>query len=411
MQSLRNEAGSKAGTRTVRESNRALLLELIRREGALTRSDLARRSALAKPTVSAIVDALLEDDLVREVGPGAAGTRGGPRGKLLDLNPDAAAFAGIHLGVGRTSVAIADACGRVRATMTSESYRGDFARARAELPERIDALMSEARLPRGRLHCVGVAVPGLVDHRTGACVLAPNLGWRDVPLRAALEKALGTPVLVRNSMQAGAIAEARLGGAPAKSFAWIYIGIGVGAAIVIDGRVLYGKRGYTGELGHWQVVHDGVLCKCGRRGCLETVASGDAIEAAARTLAARAQASNAESAGGSAAVIAAAASLGDEEARAILARAGEYLGVAISYLVNLLDLERVVLDGAVIRAGGHLLETIRRSVASHALDGAEVRIVASAVSEDVMLRGAVFLAMDGDHTERAVSSTREPPIG
>lgn len=408
MQSLRNRWKGKADTRAVREANSALVLELIRREGTLTRSDLARRSLLAKPTVSAIVDSLIAQDLVREVGPGASRLQGGPRGMLLDLNPDAAAFVGIHLAVGRTSLAVADARGRVRETVVAESYRGEVGRALNELPHLVRDIMTRSQLPRDRLRGVGVALPGLVDHRTGECVLAPNLGWRGVPVRAALNQALEAPVVVRNSTQAGAIAEARLGaGAAARSFAWVYVGTGIGSAIVMDGRVVQGKRGYTGELGHWQVVPDGPVCKCGRRGCLETVASDFAMEAAANSFSeSRAGAEPAASARGAAA-IAAAATQGDEPSRVVVARAGEYLGIAISYLINLLDLERVILDGPAIRAGAYFLETIRASVEAHALDSAEVRIVASSVDNDVMLKGAVFLAMDGELADRVVPGSDE----
>jgi N-acetylglucosamine repressor len=398
MQSLRNRTGAKVGTRTVREANRALLFDLIRREGALTRSDLARRSALAKPTVSAIVNSLIEENLVCEIGPGASSLRGGPRGMLLNLNPDAAAFAGVHFAVGSTSIAIADACGRVRARMTTGSYRGDAAGAFRELPDLVDRMMSDARLPRDRLRRVGVAVPGLVDHRTGECVLAPNLGWRNVPLRASLKEVLGASVVVRNSMQAGAIAEARLAGSPAaRSFAWIYMGQGIGAAIVIDGRLVYGKRGYTGELGHWQVVRNGPPCQCGRRGCLETVASGRAVEAAACALSEGVGVAGDESEKrGVAQMASVARAKGKADARRVLWRAGEYLGLAISYLINLLDLEMVVLDGAAIRVGDDLIDTIRTSVATHSLDGAQVRIVKSTVGDDAMLLGALNLAMEGD---------------
>lgn len=386
----------------MRETNRALVLELIRREGTLTRSDLARRSALAKPTVSAIVDSLIADEIVREVGPGASRLQGGPRGMLLDLNPDAAGFVGIHLAVECTSLAVADACGKVRETITMGSYRGDATRALAELPDLVNHAIDRAALRRDRLQGVGIALPGVVNHRTGECVLAPNLGWRRVPLREALKGALGAPVLVRNCTQAGAIAEARVGASTtADSFAWIYLGSGIGGAIVIDGRIVHGKRGYTGELGHWQAVPEGPRCECGRRGCLETVASDVAIEAVVNRLGGG---SSTPIASRSARDIALAASQGDELSRAVLAQAGEYLGIGIANLVNLLDLEKVVLYGSAVRTGAYLIETVRASVAVHALDGTEVSIVQSTVCDDVMLKGALFMAMDGERADRVMEA-------
>ncbi len=390
---------AKADNRTTRESNRALLLELLRESGTITRSDLARHSALAKPTVSVIVDGLIEEGVVCEVGPGARRSRGGPRGRLLSLNADAAAFVGIHFGVQRTSVAIADAMGKIRVAKSVASFREDATRAMRETPEMVLSMLHEAGMPPGRLHGVGVAVPGLVHHETGTCVLAPNLGWNDVPVRESLSRALNAPATVRNSMQAGAIAEARLGvGRDARSFAWVYVGTGVGAAIVVDGRVLYGKRGYTGEIGHWKVADDGVPCACGRRGCLETVASNFAIEAAAR--ASSVQAPGSESLDAHA--VAVAASRGDPRARRTLEGVGEYLGIAVSSLLNLLDLEMVVLDGVAIRAGDCLIDRIRSSVAKHTIGGQGIPIVKSSVEHDVMLRGAVLLAMEGEFVDRVM---------
>jgi predicted NBD/HSP70 family sugar kinase len=392
---------AKVDSRAMREMNRALLLELIRQEATITRIDLARRSALTKPTVSTIVDALIAEGLVHEVGLGESGAQGGRRGRLLGLNADAAAFAGVHLSIRYTSIAVADARGRIRAAKTVPSFRGEPGRALQELPGLLTSVMREAKLPRSRLRGIGVAAPGLVDHTTGTCVLAPNLRWYDVPLRARLIEAFGTPAAVRNTMQAGAIAEARLGAARrARSFAWVYLGTGIGAALVIDGRVFYGKRGYSGELGHCKVADAGPVCGCGRRGCLETVASVPAIEGYARSGAAGRRGGSSKKL--DAYAIAHAASNGDAAARAAVARAGRYMGVGISYLLNLLDLEMVVLAGRVVRAGDWLIETIRGSVSEHTMQGPGIPIVASTVEDDVVLKGAVLLAMEGDQVERPI---------
>jgi predicted NBD/HSP70 family sugar kinase len=387
---------AKVDSRAMREMNRALLLELIRQESTITRIDLARRSALTKPTVSTIVDALIAEGLVHEVGLGESGAQGGRRGRLLGLNADAGAFAGVHFSIRYTSIAVADARGRIRAARTVHSFRGKPALAIQELPALLTAVMREAKLPRSRLRGVGVAAPGLIDHTTGICVLAPNLRWYDVPLRAKLIEALGAPAAVRNTMQAGAIAEARLGAArSARSFAWVYLGSGIGAALVIDGRVFYGKRGYSGELGHCKVADGGPVCGCGRRGCLETVASVPAIEGYARSGRRHAK-------GRDAYAIAQAASNGDAGARSAVTRAGRFMGVGISYLLNLLDLEMVVLAGRVVRAGDWLIDTIRGSVTEHTMQGPGIPIVASTVEDDAVLKGAVLLAMEGDHVERPI---------
>jgi predicted NBD/HSP70 family sugar kinase len=389
--------------RTMREMNRSLVLDLIGRAATITRVDLSRRSSLTKPTVSAIVDSLIEEGLVREVGLGVQGAQGGRRGRLLGLAADAAAFAGVHFSIRYTTLAVADARGRVRAARTVASFKGRPELALRELPRLLAQVLREAKLPRDRLRGIGVAVPGLVDHTTGTCVLAPNLRWYDVPLQSRLGEALGVPATVRNTMQAGAVAEARLGAAQgARSFAWVYVGSGIGSGIVIDGRVFYGKRGYSGELGHCAVTDAGVRCACGRVGCLETIASVPAIEAAARKAWRRPSRGTRADRAPDAYRVVAAADEGDPRARAVIARAGDALGIGISCLLNLLDLDRVVLAGRVVHAGDSLLEAVRASVAGRAMQGEGTPIVGSTVADDVVAKGAVLLALGGDDTERGI---------
>ncbi len=384
--------------------NRALVLEMIRREKTVSRTDLARGSSLTKPTVASIVDALIDEGLVNELGFDITPSRRGRRSRLLELNDAAAAFVGIHFGVRHTSLAVADARGRIRATRVVESFAGQFGKALRLLPSIVKGAMSEAKLQRSRLEGVGVALPGLVDQVTGTCVLAPNLRFYDVPVRAKLAEKLRAPASVRNITHAAAIAECRLGAARGmRSFVWVYVGSGIGAAIVVDGRVVYGKHGFSGELGHCVVLDSGgSQCGCGGIGCLETVASGRAIEAAARTSMAGAMRGVRSSKKPDAHEIALAARSGDPEARRILARAGEYLGMGISYLLNLLNPEMVVLGGRVIQAGECLLEPIRASVARHAMRSEGIPIVPSTVGDDIMLRGAVLLALEGDRVDRPV---------
>ncbi|HZU83437.1 MAG TPA: ROK family protein, partial [Polyangiaceae bacterium] len=308
---------------------------------------------------------------------------------------DGTAFVGIHLGVRRTSLAVADALGHVLAMRSLGAYRSEADRALRELPDIVVAVAGEAGVPRARIGAIGVAVPGLVDAVTASCVLAPNLGWREVPLGPRLTDAFGVPVAVRNSMQAGGTAEVRLGGhRAATSFAWVYVEDGIGAAVVADGRVLYGKHGYAGEIGHWRRGEEGSACACGRRGCLETVASGAAIEAAAKAALSGGAQAGATPPALDAQDVAEAARSGDPAAQRVLARAAEHLGVAVSNSIDLLDPDRVVLDGPVVRASDFFVEAVRATVARRAINAPTVPIVRSVVGGDVMLKGAVLLAMD-----------------
>jgi len=244
---------------------------------------------------------------------------------------------------------------------------------------------------------VGVTVPGMVDTRTGTVAFAPNLGWNDVPIRALLQQALELPVVVHNVTNSGALAEGRVGAAKgARSYVWVYVGSGVGAGIVIDGQLFSGTKGFSGEIGHCPIVDDGPLCSCGLRGCLETLASGKAIERIASEAARGSEPTrlSAYHAPFDAAVVLEAARAGDAVAQRILRDVGQHLGVGLSYLINVLDPELVVLGGRVMEAADFILDGARASVARHTLRGSKVEVVASTLGDRAGLIGSVLSAMD-----------------
>src|SRR5690606_26860126 len=152
----------------------------------------------------------------------------------------------------------------------------------------VDETFTAAEIPRDRLQAVGVTLPGLVDAATGVCVAGPNIGWPKVPVRDLIGEALGVPVVVQNVANAGAIAEGQIGAAQGyRSYVWVHVGTALGAGIVLDGRPFYGRSGFSGEIGHCQVADSGPECSCGAVGCLETLASGRALERRAREAIAR----------------------------------------------------------------------------------------------------------------------------
>jgi N-acetylglucosamine repressor len=403
--------GAKVDRNVMRDVNRTLVLHVIRDEGPMSRSDVARRTALAKPTVSGIVDNLVGEGLLREIGKGDATAAGGRRPTILEFDASSTAFAAIHFGVSTLTVAVGDGLGRPLATVARPSVHGNARTAIKRVRKMLDEACADAQVPFARLRGVAAAVPGLIDRTTGTCVVAPNLGWRDVPVQAALEKALGVPSRVYNIAQAAAVAEGRVGVARGvSSYVWVYVGSGIGAAVVTDGRLFYGMRGFAGEIGHCPVADEGPVCGCGRVGCLETFASGPAIARSA--VAALLDRSRQSALRGlrdvSAQDVAAAAQQGDAVALAILANAGELLGRGVSYLVNVLNPEMVVVGGRVAQAGDALLEPLRASVRHHALDAEQVPIVPSVLAERAEITGALLLAMDLDSLSDSVLGPRAP---
>src|ERR1043165_4627317 len=175
-QPMQQDVQGKVDSRAMREVNRSIVLDIIRRGGKVSRTDLAKRSALTKPTVSAIVDDLIARGIVQEVGFGKTVATGGRRARLLEFNDASAAYLGLRFGVHTTTVAIADARGEVRAVRETPTVAGDPHAAVRSALDLLDGALDEAGLPRSRLASVGVTVPGMVDTRSGTVAFAPNLG-------------------------------------------------------------------------------------------------------------------------------------------------------------------------------------------------------------------------------------------
>ncbi|MGI5244431.1 ROK family protein [Dactylosporangium sp. CA-139066] len=400
--------------------NRSLVLALVKEGGPVSRASIARSTTLAKPTVSAIVDELIADGLVREIGPGSTAVSGGRPPILLEFNARSQLVVGVHIGARRTTIAIGDAAGEEIARREFPTPRppggaapGGGARPVAEPGAEPEVVLGKvaaevrdaiagAGLPGAKIAAVGAVLPGLTDFHTGVCLLAPNLGWRDVPVRDILAAELGAPVYVHNAGQAAAVAENLEGaGERVGDLALLYAGTGLSAGVLSDGRVFHGVGGTAGEIGHNAVPGIEEPCNCGNVGCLETVASGPAIvRAARRALAAGEPSALAGLDGFDARDVAAAAQAGDALAGAVIAAAGEHLGLAASWLINAYNPALVVVGGGLAAIGDLLLDPLRAAVERHALAPAlrGVEIRASMLGPDAEVRGAVLLALQHSET-------------
>jgi glucokinase len=232
---------------------------------------------------------------------------------------------------------------------------------------------------------VGVAAAGFVDSAGERVMFAPHLPWQGEPLREQLEERLGCAVALDNDANCAARAEAHHGAARgAASALMVTMGTGIGGAILLDGQVLRGANGMAGEFGHMQVVPDGQVCECGRRGCWEQYSSGNALVRNARSLMAEQPSVLEEMSGGiperlTGPMVTSAAEEGDLVARAAFASVGEWLGVGVANLVAALDPEVVVIGGGVSAAGDKLLEPARSALQRN-LVGAAHRVVPDLVA-------------------------------
>lgn len=275
-------------------------------------------------------------------------------------------------------------------------------RKSAEADREIILSLAAEVLGGERPAAVGVSFGGPV--REGVVLLSHHVpGWEDFPLAEWLRGRLGAPAVVENDANAAALGEWRHGaGRGTRCFLYVTVSTGIGGGIVIHGEIYRGADGLAGEIGHMVVDPGGPRCTCGRRGCLEALASGPAIAARARELLASRRRSGEGRAllglvGGdpsriSAREVALAAARGDPLASEVLREAGEALGFGIAQAITLLNPERIALGGGVIKAGEPFLRSVREAAERYAFPGARVDIAVAELGDDAPLWGAAALA-------------------
>lgn len=354
------DAGAPGSMGDVRRSNLALVLGRIARSAHgthLTRAQVAAATGLTKASVSSLVLDLLKAGLIREIGLNPQGERGRP-GVGVELNP-ARAVMGMEINVDYIAAGLTDLSGTLLLQETRE--RDNRNSAAGPVMASLAALAAELRgaaEARGiQVLGGGLAVPGLVDDRTGTVIMAPNLGWNSETLDlGSLLPGVPLGTTLFNEANAAALAELRYRPAGAADFVFVSGEVGVGGGLVIGSELFTGPDGHAGELGHVVVHPEGTACSCGGTGCLETVAGQDAIFAAAgisgdsRATGEAALPGSAEEPAGtsrseSLARLLAALAAGDEGAATAVARAGRYLGVAVASTARLLNISSVVLGG------------------------------------------------------------------
>ncbi|MGW8376659.1 ROK family transcriptional regulator [Streptomyces sp. ODS28] len=405
--------------REMRRRNLSRVLYAVAGEGPSSRAGVAARIGLTRAAVSTLVDELLRAGLLVELGPGPSSGVGRP-GSALALADEGPCGLGAEIGVDHLTVCAVDLRGEVRARGREEAaLRGsDPAAALERLGALADRVAGEAAAQRLRPAGLAVAVPGLVARGAAGVVRAPNLGWHGTDIAALLPTPL--PLRVDNEANYGALAELWLGDGPAaphsRDFIHVSAQIGIGAALVLNGELLRGTRGFAGELGHVPVWPEGPPCACGGRGCLEQYAGESAVLSAAGLdggyeagpggtasgPVAPGEATSGQAASGGAAVgsraatrdaalreLTARAREGDAAARRALRTAGRALGIALSGAVNLLDPHAVVLGGTLPALRTWLLPPLERELTRRtAMQDAAPRVAFSALGADGPVLGA-----------------------
>lgn len=372
--------GSQSG---LRRHNLALVAHAVAARGEISRAAVAAEVGLTRATVSTLVDELLGAGLLVELGTQRPGTVGRP-GTALALNDSGPAGIGAEVGVDHLAACAVDLRGVVRVRASVEAHNRD--RPPADVLRELTALIGDVQTEAENLGLraagLTVAVPGLVGRDRRTVVRAPNLGWENVQVPA--------PAGIDNEANLGALAELWLGGHDTAVTDFIHVSaeIGIGAALIVDGQLFRGARGFAGELGHVPVHPNGPRCSCGARGCLEQYAGEEAVLRAAGI--------PPEQPGALKALHAAAADA-DPAALKALAAAGQAFGIALSGAVNLLDPQAVVLGGPLAELAPWLRPSLERELTHRVTDRqwpAEALLV-SRLGRDGVLLGAAYSAVRG----------------
>ena len=370
---------------SLREANQRRVIHAVRDAGAPTQADIARSTGLSRATVSNIVRKLTTEGLLM-VTPTSAGGR---RARAVSLAPGAGLAVGVDFGHSHLRVAIGNLAREVIAEQAMPLDVGSSAADGLTAAERLmDRLLASADATREDVLGIGLGVPGPVDAATGTLGSSTILpGWAGIHAADEARRRLGRPVHVDNDANLGALAEMTWGAGRGHSdAAYIKIGSGVGAGIVIGGRIYHGPGGTAGEIGHLTLNENGPMCRCGNRGCLETYAGGRYLAELLRP---------AHGDGLTTARIVELALSGDAPCRRAVSDAGRYVGAGVASLCNLLNPRQVVVGGDLSRAGRLLLEPMAEAVGRSAISSAAalVSVVPGVLGDRAEVLGALALVL------------------
>jgi predicted NBD/HSP70 family sugar kinase len=331
----------KATHQQTKQHNRDLVLQTIFAHDSISRAEVARVTHLTRTTVSEVVNGLLTEGLVEEVGHGES--IGGKNPILLSIVADSRYLIGLNLAQDKFIGAVVNLRGEIKELVEAPVHDDNGENALQLVYKILDQLTGKKLKP---IVGIGVGTPGLVNTREGVVVNAVNLEWQDLPLSQLLEKKYKLPVLVVNDSQAAAIGEYVYGSdhAPDENLVVVNVIHGIGAGILINGRLFQGDGGGAGEIGHVVVQENGELCRCGQRGCLETLASARAVVQQMKM--------------NSLEEVFLAFQEGDPKAKTVIGKAGFYLGTSLSNLIGTLNIQKIVLTGDMTRFGEEWLNAV-----------------------------------------------------
>ncbi|WP_334104424.1 ROK family transcriptional regulator [Muricomes intestini] len=385
----------------IAQMNKKNVLDIIRTKGPINKSQIAKLAELSIPTVMKISDEFVEAGLIQATGKGES--RGGKRPEMLELISNAYYMVGVDMGRSKTISIIMNLNGDI---LNKKVMKTGSTNPAGKLLDRviclIDGTIQESGIPAQKILGIGVVTPGLIEKESDKIIFSPDFQWENVDIKTSIEEEFQMPVRIENSNRALALGEGWFGAAEhASYYICINLGHGIGSAIVEKGRFYLGNSGSSGEIGHMTLEKDGAVCDCGNRGCLEALASGNAIAEQAKkeirngrkTLIMEYVDDDIEKI--EAKNVFDAAKMGDELAVGITDNAVGYIGIGIANYINLLDPEMIVLAGGMMNAGDFFVGKLERAIQERKMKfaGSKVKFEVSKLGADAAAIGAASLIL------------------
>lgn len=367
--------------------NKSMILNKIRKDGPISRAQIARETNLTPPTVSSNVKELIEQKMVEESDVGQS--LGGRKPTMLVINNEAFYIIGVDGGPESIECIVADLAGRkLKRSETKLQLPINNQQFMDAIKQGIADCLQGMSETQDKVIGIGVAMHGVVDVAAGVSLYAPNLGLSDIPIKEELEKTFGLEVKVENDARAMALGEYWFGNhGELESMLAVNIGRGVGAGLIIEGKLYHGSSDIAGEIGHMTIDLHGEICECGNQGCLQTFVTGPAIT---RKVAGKTSTDSL-----TAEDVYEQAIQGNDDFAAILTEAGKAMGVGLTNLVHIVNPEKIVLGGGVSKAEKFILPAIRETIRASALtpSASQTTVEVSKLGDDATLIGAITLLL------------------
>lgn len=382
-----------------RSSHKKLIIKHLFFYGAMTNLDLGKYIKLSTPKITSLLNELMAENLVEELGPG--NSSGGRRPNLYGNREDAFYIIGISINIYKTSVSIFNA--KNRKVVDDNILTHTISHGTSIIDPIVtftENVIASQHIRKEKIIGVGIEMPGMVDSETG---INKTYMVSNRPVAELFAEKLGMEVLIENDAKARAYAELRFGVARSKrNVLAIHLDWGVGLGIIVNGKLYKGRDGFAGEFGHLPMVDNGILCKCGKQGCLETIASGTAIVRMAKEGMQSGRSSfldelcNNDPEKIEIHHVVQAATMGDQYSISLLASVGHWLGKGFAYLIQIFNPELIIIGGRISEANQFILPPIQQAIHSFCLPdlGNEIEIKVSELGNQAGIQGVASLLLE-----------------